>query len=495
MESKHEKRNQGQPDKAVIDAETLKQLFQKSADVQFQEYTFKKRKVMFVTCDAMIDQHLFNDVIIERVQLFFNALERISFEDAVVGYLHIPEIKKVEEKSDIISSVYSGNVLLYFENYGVIYSSNIANKPNRTTEESNIEVPVKGARDNFIEDISINIALVRKRLPTNSLCVEKFEVGTRTKTTGAILYFDDVASKDILNEIKEGMNKINVDIIFSGDILMEQIEKGSKLFPRHDYTGRPDFAVQSLARGRFLILVDGVSYGIITPVSLFMLFKTPEDNEYPTVFSSFTRLVRLSSLLLSILLPAIWLALTTFHQNQLPLLLLATVVQSRSGLPLPSTIEMVLMLFMFELFREAGLRLPSAVGVTISVIGGLIIGDSAIRAGFTSPAMIVIIAASTIGTYTLVNQSLVAAVSMSRYFSVLCTAFFGFFGLFTSLLFIILYLANIRTFGVPYLNVAANLSWSTIKRTLFRLPQKEYADRPSELNPKDKIRLKEEKNE
>lgn len=493
MEKNHEKRNQGEPVKDRIDEETLKQLFQKSADVQFQEYTFNQRKVMFITCDAMIDRQLLNDVVIERVQLFFNALEEIPFEEAVVGYLHIPEIKKMEEKSEIISSLYSGNVLLYFEDYDVIYASNIANVPNRKPEQSNIEVPVKGSRDNFIEDVSINIALVRKRLPTDSLCVEKFELGKRTKTTVAILYFDDVANKDTLNEIKESMNKVNIDIIFSGDILMEQINKASNLFPRHDYTGRPDFAVQSLARGRFLILVDGVSYGIITPVSLFLLLKTPEDNEYPTIFSSFARLLRVTSLIMGIILPATWLALTTFHQDQLPLLMLATVVQSRTGLPLPSVVEMFLMLIMFELFREAGLRLPSAIGGTISVVGGLIIGDAAIRAGITSPAMIVVIAVSTIGSYTLVNQSLVAAVGSLRFFSILLTAFLGFFGLFTSMFFIILYLANIRIYNIPYLNFAADLSWSTIKKSLFRLPSKDYAERPNELSPKNKTRQNEDK--
>ena len=158
-----------------------------------------------------------------------------------------------------------------------------------------------------------------------------------------------------------------------------------------------------------------------------------------------SRLLRLASLLVGIILPAAWLALTTFHQNQLPLLMLATVVQAHTGLPLPSVVEMLLMLLMFELFREAGLRLPSAIGGTISVIGGLIIGDAAIRAGITSPAMIVVIAVSTIGSYTLVNQSLVAAVGILRFFSIILTSFFGFFGLFTSMFFIVLYLANIRT--------------------------------------------------
>jgi len=183
--------------------------------------------------------------------------------------------------------------------------------------------------------------------------------------------------------------------------------------------------------------------------------------------------------------------LTTFHQDQLPLLLLATIVQANTGLPLPSLVEMLIMIFMFEIFREAGLRLPSSLGGTIGVVGGLIIGDAAIQAGLTSPAMIVIIATSSIATTTLVNQSLVTAVSSLRISFILLTAFFGLFGFFVSFFFTILYLSNIRTFGVPYLNITADLSWETIKKTLLRLPATQSKSRPNELNPTDKTRTKE----
>lgn len=478
----------------VMDANRLKQLFHKSADVQFQIYTFNQRKVMFITCEAMIDQHLLNDVIVERVQLFFNALEELPFEDAVTTHLHIPSLQKVEAEGEIVSGVYAGNVLLYFENYHVIYSSNIKKKPNRNPEETKSEVLVKGPRDNFIEDISTNIALIRKRMPTNSLCVEKFELGKRTKTSVAILYLDDIADQEILTGIKEKINKIDVDIIYSGNILMEHIDNRSLLFPTHDYTGRPDYAMQYLARGRFVILIDGVAYGVIIPMNFFVLFKTGEDNENSIVFSSFERLIRVAGLLIGTLLPAFWLALTTFHQSQLPVLLLATVVETNTGLPLTTTLEMLLMIFMFELFREFGLRLPAAIGGTISVVGGLIIGDAAIRAGITSPAMIVIIATSMISSYTLVNQSLVATVSILRLFFIFLTAFFGLFGFFVAFYFIVLYLANMRTFGVPYLAFASDLSWSTIIRSIFRPSEKYYKERPHDLNPKDKTRIKNEKN-
>ncbi|WP_301110080.1 spore germination protein [Sporosarcina sp.] len=473
-----------------IDGVTLKKLFQKSADIQFQRYHFSSHTVEFITCDAMIDTQLLNEVIVPRVQLLCSHAQVMELEQAIPSYLHIPSMKTPKTKEEIISLVYSGHVLLYFVEEDLLISGNISKKPNRNPEETRIEVPVQGPRDNFIEDISVNIALLRKRLPTNSLCVEKFVLGKRSKTAVALLYFDDIASEDTLNQIRSQLNQEDKDIVFSGSLLMESVNRSPKLFPRSHYTGRPDNAVQALARGRFLILVDGTAYAVITPVNLFFLVKTAEDNENTVFYSSVQRLLRVISILIGLLLPAFWLALTTFHQNQLPLQLLATIVQANLGLPFPSVFEMLLMLGMFELFREAGLRLPSVIGNTIGVVGGIIIGDAAIRAGLTSPAMIVIIATSTIATYTLVNQSLVSAVSLLRIGFILLTASFGLFGFYLSLYFTIVYLSSIRIFGVPYMNLWTDLSWNSIKKTLLRLPPDQYKKRPNMLDPKDKTRNK-----
>ena len=482
-----------EPTDNTIDLNSLRKLFQKSADVQFQSYTFNQSHVVFITCDAMIDQQQLNEVIVPRVQQFIENLKDESIENVVSAQLHIPSLKKIEEKKDIGSLLYTGNVLLYFEDDGLLISSNIAKKPNRNPEDTNINAPVRGPRDNFIEDISVNIALIRKRIPTNSLCVEKFQIGKRSQTTVALLYFDDIASKETLSSIQKQLKKVDTDIVVSGDLLMERVNKSAKLFPRTDYTGRPDHSVQSLATGRFVILVDGVAYAIITPVNLFSLLKTTEDNETPVFYASFERLLRIVAMTIGIGLPAFWLALTTFHQDQLPHLLLATVVQSNTGLPIPSVLEMLIMLFMFELFREAGLRLPTALGGTIGVVGGLIIGDAAIRAGITSPAMIVIIATSMIATSTLVNQSVLTAVSILRFLFIFLTSLFGMFGFLISVFYTVLYLSNIRVFGVPYLNITADLSWITIKKTLLRLPPSQHKERPNMLNPTDKTRSKEGK--
>lgn len=473
----------------------MQQLFQNSADVKFQQYNFEGHSIYLITCEAMTDLQLLNEVVVPRVGFLCNNLTSEKIEKQVESQLYVPDLKKVQNEQEAILLVFSGFVLLYFEEGQLLFSSNVAKKPNRSPEETRTEATIKGPRDNFIEDIAVNIALIRKRLPTNSLSVERFVLGKRSKTKVAILYFDDIADKNILEEIKQQLKKVETDAIFSGDALMERVNKNALLFPRNNYTGRPDYAVQSLVRGRFIILVDGVAYSIITPVNFFFVLKTSEDNESPFLFVSMERVLRIGSMVIGAFLPAFWLALTTYHQDQLPFQLLATVVQANVGLPLPSVLEMLLMLFMFELFREAGLRLPTVISSSIGVVGGIIIGDAAIRAGITSPAMIVIIATSTIASFTLVNQALVTTISVLRVIFILVASFLGLFGFFTSLFITLIYLANIRVFGVPYLDMAADLNWSTIGKSILRFPAKKYDKRPEMLNPQDSTRSSGKENE
>lgn len=414
--------------------------------------------------------------------------QNIKIEDFM-----LPGLKEVTTVDEALEQVFRGNCVVVLKESELFWSVQTADQPNRQPEESSLEVSVKGPRDNFVENTTTNIALVRKRLPTNALAVEKMVVGERSKTNVAILYFQDIVDKKILEEMKQEIQNVNTDVIFSGELLMESVSKQMIAVPRYEYTGRPDFVVQSLARGRYAVFVEGSAYAMVTPVNFWFLVKSGEDNEYPVAYASFQRVLRLVGLLIGLLLPAFWLALTTFHQNQLPLQLLATVVQSNTGLPFPSAVEMILMLLFFELFREAGLRMPTVIGGTISVVGGLIIGDAAIRAGITSPAMVVVIALSTIATFTLVNQSVVGLVSLLRIIYIAITAICGLFGFFASLFMSILFLANIKVFGVPYLNVAADLNVKTFLKTFFRMNHDEYAKRPEALKTKDKHRTRRSK--
>ncbi|RJS61970.1 spore germination protein [Bacillus sp. PK3_68] len=463
---------------------SLKDLFQKNKDVQFTELAFNDDPITLVYCSGLVHADLLKSTIPKRLEKFFAVHNGATKEN--IHSLHVPSLQIVTEKEKAAEDIFSGMLLIVFPADKLVVSVDIADRPQRKPEETNTEVSIKGPRDNFIEDITINHALIRKRLRTVSLASESFEVGRRSKTKVLVLYMDDISDKATLEQIRQQIEKIDIDALVSGTQLGELMNDDPyAFFPRHSYTGRPDFAVQSLLQGRFIILIDGVAYAYITPVNLFFLLKSAEDMEYPYAFNSFERLLRVAGISIATFLPGFWVALTSFHQNQLPLTLLATVVESRSGVPFPTALEAILMMLLFELFREAGLRMPLAIGQTLSVVGGLIIGDAAIRAGLTSPSMLVVIAGSFVAMTTLVNQSFIGVISLLRFFVIILVALFGFFGFFAAIFLIGIYAARIRTFGVPYLELATRLSWKNILKAMMRLPAQKDDKRASMLDPID----------
>ncbi|BAU29692.1 GerA spore germination protein [Aneurinibacillus soli] len=471
-----------------MNEQTLRGLFHKCEDITFQRFHFDQHVVLFIYCQGMVKNDSINTVILGRLHQFFQHESTVS-KNTIQARLHVSGLQEIKTKEQAIDAVFSGKLLVAFMQANVLFAIDIADVPQRQPEETKTEVTINGPRDDFIEDITVNVALIRKRLRTTTLSYERFIVGKRTKTTVGVLYMSDIASPAILQQIKERLQAIDVDGIHSGNQLQELLnDHPYTLFPRYQYTGRPDFAVQGLLSGRFLILVDGIAYVIIAPANLFLLLKAGEDNEYTFLYNSFERVMRIFGVLAATLLPGFWVALTSFHQNQIPLTLLATVVESRRGVPLPSGLEAILMLLLFELFREAGMRLPMAIGQTLSVVGGLIMGDAAIRAGLTSPAMLVIIGASSVSTFTLVNQPLIGTITLLRFFILILSSIFGFPGFFSASFFILLYVARIRTFGAPYLGLATRVNVQNILRAVFRLPAQKYTHRPSALDPQDPTR-------
>lgn len=493
MFKKHKKSgetNEEENDKENITEESIRKLFENNPDVVLQTFEFDENTVTFVTCEGLVDAEVINTVIFERFVLFFNKKKnKLLSEDDIKKSLYVPGLQRINSKKKMIAEVFAGRLIVLFHKEQFLFSIDIAKRPQRNPEETSTEVSIKGPRDDFIEDLVTNIALIRKRLRTNSLAIKKYEIGTRSQTQVAVLYLDDVVNKEIIQEIDHSLNRIDLDGIYSGTQLKELLQdKTYTFYPIFHYSGRPDFAVNSLLNGRFLILVDGVQYVIIGPVNLAFLLKTAEDTENIYLFNSFERVIRLVGLVIAIFLPGFWLALSTYHQNQIPIVFLGTIIEARKGVPLPAPVEALFMLLLFEFFREAGLRLPIAIGSTLSVVGGLIIGDAAIRAGLASPLMIVLIATSFVATYTLVSMSLHGIVSILRIFVMILSSFFGLFGFFISLFLIVLYAANIQTFGVPYLTVPSNFDYKQLLKAIFRIPERKYISRPSMMGPKDGTR-------
>lgn len=375
------------------------------------------------------------------------------------------------EESVASEWIFSGNILCFYETEPSLYVLPLSKLPVRKPDESNSEASILGPKDGFVEDIGVNAALIRKRMRSNSLHYEQFVIGERSRTKTGMFYISDVAQEDIVQLARQRLQSIQVDSLFSGAQLEEYLSDHPRsLFPLLDYSGRPDFVAESLIKGRIAIVLDGCPTILIAPANFTVLLKSAEDSHTPRTFVVAERLIRMAAVLSSIFLLGLWLALVNFHQTQLPFSLLATLVVSRHGVPITVSFEAFMIVALFEVLREAGARLPKAIGQTLAVVGGLIIGDAAIRAGLSSPSLVVIAAISTISTFVLVNQSLSSNVAILRIFVMICSVSLGLYGFMFAATLILLYMSDLRSFGMPYLYPLSPMSFKTVLKAALHIP-------------------------
>lgn len=470
--------------------EEIRQLFRKSADIKMEEYelgdTEHLQSVLLIYCDGLTDTKPINEYLLPRLTHLIDNNFSMELDKKL-------KLARIHQKEEIIDRVFSGELVLYFEHLNVIYTVDTAAPPQRQPEESNTEISIKGPKDAFVEELSTNVALVRKRLRSNSLCYEQFTIGKRSRSKVALLYIEDITNTQIVDEVRARLQHIELDLLFSSSQLEEILSDSSRsLFPLLHYSTRPDFVVDCLVRGRFSVIVEGAPTAVIGPANLTLLLKTPEDAYIPFYMSTFGLLFRFAGLVISLLLPGFWAALASFNLEQLPYPFVATIALSRIGLPMPAPLEGFLMIALFELFREAGERLPKAVGQTVAVVGGIVVGDAAIRAGLASTTFLVIAAITAVSSFTLVNQSLVGTVSIIRLFVLLCGSTLGIYGFNLSVIAIIVYLASLKSFGVPYLAPLSPIHWKDVVMALLRKPWYMKNQRAEILQTKDTTRQQEE---
>ncbi|SDN37924.1 GerA spore germination protein [Paenibacillus sp. yr247] len=476
----------------------MREWFVLSCDVVVKSYQIadarRNQQVLLIYCEGMTNMDHIENLVLPKLQgLFHPELDGNASRLDVNTMLQLNEITGSNTMDAITVSVYAGELILFFEETQLIYALDIAAPPNRSPEESSTETSIKGPRDAFTESVITNMALVRKRLLSRSLCCEKMRIGKRSQTTVALLYINDIIDSDVLQEAKQRLSAINVDTLISSSQLEEALS-GRKypFFPMLNYAGRPDFVADSLLRGRFAVMVDGSPMVLIAPANLLFILKSPEDVHNPYYYVAFERILRLGGLVVSALLPGFWISLSAFNLDQIPYPLVATISSSRLGLPLSGPMDFIMMLLLFELFREAGARLPKVVGQTVTVVGGLIVGDAAIRSGITSPTTLVVTSISTISMYTLVNQSLAGTVTVLRIMILMVSTFFGIYGFMISLMGLVLYLSTLESFGVPYLSPVSPPIFREIIPSLLAKPWIKMKRRPKMLSPKDDTRHDEE---
>jgi len=474
----------------------LRQRLTNCADIVYHSLVFGTdlavMEIHLVWCDGVTDHTQINQFIIPKLYQMLK-VHQWTEELELNPLLAIARVDESKGVHEAITKIFNGYLLICAPLTNSFYTLDISHAPNRTPEESSTEISIKGPKDGFTESLITNLGLIRKRLKTESLKIETSIIGRRSQTNIALLYLEDVANKKMIETVKEKLSTLDPDSVISSSQLGEALgDSRFSLFPLLDYIGRPDYVVQSLVRGRFAIVVDNVPMVLIGPADLLLELKSPEDVHFPYFFVTFQRLLRVIGLIVSIFIPGFWLALCAFNVEQLPLPLLATVTVARLGLPFTAAMELILMLGLFEIFREAGARLPKAVGQTVAVVGGLIVGDAAIRAGLGSPTMLVVAAVNAVATFTLVNQSLSGTVSILKFGVLLISNFFGMFGFFISLMGILLYLSTLESFGIPYLAPISPPSFRDMIKSIAAVPPSQQGKRPHYIHPNDETRQGEE---
>lgn len=445
-------------------------------------------QTLLIYNEGLSSQKQINETVFPGLQKLFTSISanEIQEVDMLNKWLYT-EIKAEDQIEPLLRQIFAGNLALLIDGLEGAFLLSVADQPQRTPEDSNTEISLLGPRDGFTENITVNVALIRKRLPTASLYYKKYTVGVRSKTTVGLLYVEDIARPEVIEKVKKQLTKIRIDIVSSYSDLIDYLTECSPftIFPLYNYTGRPDYVSNALLKGRFILLIDGIPTAMVAPVNLALLLKTPEDLHQSYLYVTVERFFRSIGLLISFFLPGLYIAITTYHPDQIPLTLLSTLVLSRKGVPLSAPMEAIIMMILFELFREAGIRLPSAVGQTLSVVGGLIIGEAAIRAGLTSPTLLVVVATTAVSTFTLVNQSLQGVISVVRFGILAISSLIGIYGFLLSVFVILIYLANLRSFGISYLAPISPFSYRDFIQGLIRLPMPYIKKRPKWTKSKD----------
>ena len=322
---------------------------------------------------------------------------------------------------------------------------------NRGVNEIKSELTINGPKDSFNEDIETNYNLINKRIKKN-LKFKDLKIGRLSKTDVKILYIDKITNKELINSVEKKLKKIDIDAIIDSSYLKNSLERPNSLFPTLLETERPDKACMALLEGKVLILVDNSPYCIILPNLFFDLFHTPDDYYQKPYNTTFIRLIRILAFIISIFLPGIFIAITTRNYNIVPLNLLLIFKAGRTLVPFPAYIEALFMIISFEILREGDLRMSNAASSSISILGGLILGDAAVAAGIVSPIMIIIIAISSISGLIFPEQELINTIRIYKLLNLFLSTLLGIFGTTLCLIIMIYNIATTKIFGYSYID-------------------------------------------
>ena len=474
----------------------VRQAFSDCDDLKVRKLSIGKNgKVRGFVC--YIEVNAGNNMVnvLGRMIAYLEGLPDEQIAEAVAGNAFaLSDATPYEYMEDAILGILIGDSVLFVD--GVARALKIPDQgyPKMGVSKSEAEKVIRGSDESFTESEKANTALIRKRIRNTQLKVKEFQVGVRSFTNVAIVYMEGLAEPKLVQEIHKRLTDYDIDGVMDSGV-MEQLAEESWLspFPQFQSTRRPDRAAMEVLNGKVVVLVDNSPIALLLPTDINSFLKTTDDYYNRFHMATFARLIRYVAAFFALTLPGLYLAVTNFHTQILPTPLLMSFWQARSGVPFPAALEVLLMELSFELIREAGVRLPGTMGNTIGIVGGLIIGQAAVEANLVSPIVVIVVAFTALCSFAIPNEEFAFSFRILKFLLIALSAWFGFFGFLIGLFLVLVHLASLKSFDVPYLSpyVGAQLNgYQDEKDSFVRFPLRMLWKRPIYANPHNRTKLK-----
>ncbi|MBP2079890.1 spore germination protein [Oceanobacillus polygoni] len=474
--------------------DNLKEILGEPNDLVIREFTIKgsKHKCAIAYIDGMVDSNLVHNNIMKNVQLITGRdslpeAESELFEEIYQEILSVTSIKEGTTLDDISNGILSGSTIFYLNGVSKVIIMDTGRWETRSIEEPTTETVIRGSREGFIEDLRTNTVMIRRYIKDPNLRFKTYQIGRRSKKDLVLSYIEGIINPDIVKEVNRRLETIDMDDAPESGYIEEWIEDSFlSPFPQVLNTERPDKVSSALFDGKVAILLDGTPFVLIAPSTLGNTLQSPEDYYERWTIGTLLRALRYLAAFIAMFLPALYIALVSFHPGMIPSDLAFSIAASREGVPFPAFVEALLMGLTMELLREAGTRLPTPIGQTIGIVGGLVIGEAAVSAGLVSPAMVIVIALNAIASFSLPSYSVAISFRILLFGMMFAAATFGLYGIILSYIMLNVHLVNLKSFGVPYTTPFAPNFLSDWKDLILRAPITTIKSRPIYMQTQDK---------
>ncbi|MDD2435181.1 MAG: spore germination protein [Bacilli bacterium] len=432
--------------------ETIKKKTNNSPDIIIKKLTFSNNDLYLVFSEPLCDKKIINEYILE----YFEESNIKIRKNEIVDYLNqnIPTHKttKIDSFENLFYNLLSGFTIIIIDGSDTAISIENKSKLDSGISEAKNEVIMKGPKDAFTENYESNLGQIRRRIKTENLWLEEVVLGEKSKTKVGIFYIKDIAEQALVDNIIDKIGKIEIDAIMGSNYIIELISENKRnVFPNYLSTERPDLVAMHLLDGRIAIVVENTPYAVIIPALFVDFFHSTEDIYQKTINISYTRIIRIIALIITLLVPPIYIAITTYNHEAIPESLLINFAAQRSGVPFPTIIEALFMLVTFEVLRETNLRIPSTLGNALSIVGAIVLGDAAVSAGIVSPIMVIVIAITAISGLSVSSFDIINGIRWWRVIFIVAAALSGLLGVLLAGIAFIVSLTSIKSFGIPYL--------------------------------------------